>query len=188
PGLLWQVGFNTQLGVLERPWVPGDQEPYFPMPRVPVLNLRDVHVSSLILHQAWDRSRLRELFDPPSVHAIESIPLPRTLHISKPIWFFSASGQYPTSSGYDFATRLKKKKKKKPLPSLASATDPALWRSVWSLRVQPKLRFFLWRLCHRILPTIEGLNSRKNGAGSPLPSLSSGPGNCRTHSFLMFNY
>ncbi|CAN1820537.1 Uncharacterized mitochondrial protein AtMg00310, partial [Linum perenne] len=88
PGLLWQVGLNTRLGVLERPWVPGAQGLSFPMPRVPVLNLRDVQVSSLILHQSWDRSRLRELFDPSSVHAIESIPLPRTLHTSKPIWFF----------------------------------------------------------------------------------------------------
>ncbi|CAN1184982.1 hypothetical protein LINPERHAP2_LOCUS37275 [Linum perenne] len=38
--------------------------------------------------------------------------------------------------------------------------DLALRISVWSLRIEPKLLFFLWRLCHRILPTIEGLNSR----------------------------
>ncbi|CAN1164107.1 hypothetical protein LINPERHAP2_LOCUS25392 [Linum perenne] len=38
--------------------------------------------------------------------------------------------------------------------------DPTALRAVWSLRIQPKLRFFFWRLCRRILPTIEGLNRR----------------------------
>ncbi|CAN1132998.1 hypothetical protein LINPERHAP2_LOCUS7388, partial [Linum perenne] len=75
-----------------------------------------------------------------------------------PLWYFSANGQYTTSSGY--AQALHTRPKKKTPMSLALPTNPFLWRSVWDLRIQPKLRFFLWRICHRILLALEGLNSR----------------------------
>ncbi|CAN1134541.1 hypothetical protein LINPERHAP2_LOCUS8325, partial [Linum perenne] len=75
-----------------------------------------------------------------------------------PLWYYSANGQYTTSSGYSQA--LRRRPKKKTPPSLALPTDPVLWRSIWDLRIQPKLRFFLWRISHRILPILEGLNSR----------------------------
>ncbi|CAN1279753.1 Uncharacterized mitochondrial protein AtMg00310 [Linum perenne] len=158
PGLIWQIGLHTRLYVLERPWIPGPNGPSYPAPMVPVLQLRHVQISSLFLNGGWDFSKLREFFDPISVQAIGNIPLPQSLFTDKPIWFFSPSGRYSVSSGYDLACRYRKVKKTP--PSLASTTDPRLWRSIWSLRIQPKLRFFLWRLCHRILPTIEGLNSR----------------------------
>ncbi|CAN1327976.1 hypothetical protein LINPERPRIM_LOCUS34304, partial [Linum perenne] len=158
PGLLWQIGLNSRLHVLERPWVPGPLGPSYPNPRIPVLELRQIQISTLFRDGNWDRMRLRELFEADSIKAIESIPIPHAVHFDRPIWFFSPSGQYSTSSGYVFAYSFRKKKKTP--PSLAAPTDAILWRSVWSLCIQPKLRFFLWRLCHRILPTIEGLNAR----------------------------
>ncbi|CAN1146274.1 hypothetical protein LINPERHAP2_LOCUS15157, partial [Linum perenne] len=90
-----------------------------------------------------------------------------------PIWFYSASGEYSTSSGYSLALRLRPPKKKP--PSLATPSCPFLWRSVWDLNIQPKLRFFLWRLCHRILPTIEGLNSRGMSLPTTCPCCLRGP-------------
>ncbi|CAN0825690.1 hypothetical protein LINGRAHAP2_LOCUS475, partial [Linum grandiflorum] len=69
------------------------------------------------------------------------------------IWHYSPNGIFSTSSAFCFAQR-------RPLASHEASASPlvcSLWHSVWSLLVLPKLRFFLWRLLLRILPTREGL-------------------------------
>ncbi|CAN1132820.1 hypothetical protein LINPERHAP2_LOCUS7265 [Linum perenne] len=50
---------------------------------------------------------------------------------------------------------------KPPKADSVDPTYPYMWRSIWSLQIPPKLRFFLWRLCHRILPSTEALRSRE---------------------------
>ncbi|CAN1334461.1 Putative ribonuclease H protein At1g65750, partial [Linum perenne] len=74
------------------------------------------------------------------------------------VWQFSASSVYSTSSGNELAIRLKKPKK--PRKELVSIYDENIWHSIWGFPVQPKLQFFVWRLLHRIIPTLESLNER----------------------------
>ncbi|CAN0838315.1 Putative ribonuclease H protein At1g65750 [Linum grandiflorum] len=69
------------------------------------------------------------------------------------IWHFSPNGNFSTSSAFRLARRKPLSKRK----SSASPLDSALWHSVWTLPVLPKLRFFLWRVIHRILPVREEL-------------------------------
>ncbi|CAN1810722.1 Uncharacterized mitochondrial protein AtMg00310 [Linum perenne] len=76
PGLIWQIGLNTHLSILERPWVPSSAGPCYPAPRVPTLELRHLRISSLFWNGGWNGPRLKELFDSTSVQAILSIPLP----------------------------------------------------------------------------------------------------------------
>ncbi|CAN1273300.1 hypothetical protein LINPERPRIM_LOCUS14975, partial [Linum perenne] len=74
------------------------------------------------------------------------------------VWHYSGTGHYSTSSGYDLAYRLKKPSK--PRKHCVDTQDDVLWLSSWDIPVQPKLQFFLWRLLHRILLTLECLASR----------------------------
>ncbi|CAN1175048.1 Putative ribonuclease H protein At1g65750 [Linum perenne] len=135
-----------------------------PLARVPPSQIQHLQISSLIHEGTWNSSLLLVLFESDSVRSILSIPIPITSQEDKPVWFFSANGQYSTSSGY--ALSLRSRPTKDPT-CVVAPMDPSVWRVVWSLRIQPKLRFFLWRLCHRILPTIDDLNRR----GIELPSL-----------------
>ncbi|CAN1279426.1 Putative ribonuclease H protein At1g65750, partial [Linum perenne] len=75
-----------------------------------------------------------------------------------PIWHFSESGVYSTSSGYALAFRLKKPKKPRKI-DVQIQSEP-MWLSTWELPVQPKLKFFLWRMLHRIIPTNDCLIDR----------------------------
>ncbi|CAN0900718.1 hypothetical protein LINGRAHAP2_LOCUS21001 [Linum grandiflorum] len=62
--------------------------------------------------------------------------------------------------------------------------DSRLWAKVWSLPLQPKLRFFLWKLIHDILPTSEALLHR----GIEMDSLCPVCGMCpETISHLFFS-
>ncbi|CAN1244144.1 hypothetical protein LINPERPRIM_LOCUS5958, partial [Linum perenne] len=68
-----------------------------------------------------------------------------------PIWHFSRSGAYLTSSGYVLAFRLKKPRK--PWKAVIQIQSEPLWLSTWELPLQPKLKFFRWRMLHRIILT-----------------------------------
>ncbi|CAN1146926.1 hypothetical protein LINPERHAP2_LOCUS15565 [Linum perenne] len=164
PGLLIQLGTHSRMPIIERASVPRSFGPALPVARVPSSQIRHLQISSLIRNGTWNKPLLMDLFDVDSVQAIESITLPITLQEDKLVWFLLANGQYSTSSRYSFAMGLKPTKDP---TSVVAPMHPTVWRAVWSLRVQPKLRFFLWRLCHRILPTIDGLNRR----GMELPAL-----------------
>ncbi|CAN1315043.1 Transposon TX1 uncharacterized 149 kDa protein [Linum perenne] len=156
-GLIVQLGSHPTLSIFERNWVPGPRGPGLPVPRLSSSQIAHIQISALICDGSWNLSLLRDLFEASSVQAISSIPIPVTPQGDKDVWFFSPTGQYSTSSGYALALRSKPIKDQ---TFVVSPMDPSAWRAVWSLRIQPKLRFFLWRLCHRIIPTIEALNRR----------------------------
>ncbi|CAN0900673.1 Putative ribonuclease H protein At1g65750 [Linum grandiflorum] len=137
---------------MRHPWLPG-QEPRCPTPRTGTIYSGPTLVSDLFTNGRWNLELLRNHFSPTSVALIRSIPLPLEPAPDCWIWHFSPNGIFSTSSAFRYAQR-------RPLASeetCASPLDSSLWHSVWSLSVLPKLRFFLWRLLLRILPTREGL-------------------------------
>ncbi|CAN1141466.1 Uncharacterized mitochondrial protein AtMg00310 [Linum perenne] len=172
-GLLWRLGAPSTLTIFERPWIPRYGFPSFPVLLRPGAQSHGILISSFISQGEWDVRRLSAFFDEESIRIILNIPLPRISQLDHPIWFFSSRGVYSTSSGYSLALRLRPVKKTP--PSLTEPSCPALWGSIWDLQIQPKFRFFLWRLCHRILPTIEGLNSRGMSLPTTCPCCLRGP-------------
>ncbi|CAL1398997.1 unnamed protein product [Linum trigynum] len=75
------------------------------------------------------------------------------------VWKEDPSGVYTVKSGY----RLVERKSRTPGAgkSGCSTMDRGLWIKVWGLPIQPKLKFFVWELLHRILPTMEALLEKK---------------------------
>ncbi|CAN0917711.1 hypothetical protein LINGRAHAP2_LOCUS30470 [Linum grandiflorum] len=47
--------------------------------------------------------------------------------------------------------------------------DEQLWARIWNLQIHPKLRFFLWKVVHGILPTFDALQSRQLEIASLCP-------------------
>ena len=42
-----------------------------------------------------------------------------------------------------------------------AAKDRPIWNKIWSFKVPPKVKNFLWRACSTILPTRDNLHRRK---------------------------
>lgn len=40
-----------------------------------------------------------------------------------------------------------------------------LWDWIWKLKIPPKIRNFVWRVCHEIIPTRVALMRRQVGTG-----------------------
>ncbi|CAN0888315.1 hypothetical protein LINGRAHAP2_LOCUS15823 [Linum grandiflorum] len=137
---------------MRNPWLPR-QEPSCPTPRTGTIYSGPSVVSDLFANGRWNLDLLHNHFSPASVDLIRYIPLPLNPAPDRWIWHYSPNGIFFTSSAFHYAQR-------RPLAfeeTSASLTDSSLWHSVWSLPVLPKLRFFLWRMLLRILPTCEGL-------------------------------
>ncbi|GMN45905.1 hypothetical protein TIFTF001_015095 [Ficus carica] len=87
--------------------------------------------------------------------AILSIPLGRCENLDVLIWHFETRGQYTVRSGYWCALASKDK------PSSANnLVGRSWWGRLWSLKLPSKVKLFLWRAFHGILPCYDSLGSR----------------------------
>ncbi|CAN1156257.1 Uncharacterized mitochondrial protein AtMg00310 [Linum perenne] len=168
-GLRWQIGSGFLLHPLRVNWISED------FPTTPILCYVGTYngplsIAGFISNGRWDRYLLRAHFTESSVSIILQIPLPLTPYPDSVLWHFSGSGIYSTSSGYDLAYRLQQSTRpRKPRKDLVDIHDAFLWLSLWEIRVQPKLKFILWRLLHRIIPTMECLVARGMDLSSTCP-------------------
>ncbi|CAN1762226.1 hypothetical protein LINPERHAP1_LOCUS8268 [Linum perenne] len=155
PGLGWQIGSGIQIDALQDLWLPGTV-PSRPMMRGPGVYLGPPTVAGFVAQGRWNVPLLRYWFSEESVRLIQSIPLPWRQQTDRRIWVHSPSGEYSVTSGYEVGMRSR--------PDLFSANlspmERSTWISIWSLQIQPKMRFFLWKVLHRILPTLHGIMVR----------------------------
>ncbi|KAK6125261.1 hypothetical protein DH2020_041005 [Rehmannia glutinosa] len=102
----------------------------------------------------WDENLLNLLFNPVDVRAIRSIPLCTNRRKDKLVWHHSKDGKYTVKSGYKVAKVLKDDETRSPA---SSGNNSNLWCWLWALSIPNKVKIFLWRCFHGILPTKEAL-------------------------------
>ena len=95
-------------------------------------------------------------FRPEDAEAIMQIPLPKRPKEDQLIWHYDKKGYYSVKSGYQVAMRLKF-----PEDPSCSNHDQNLWRFIWKLAIPEKVKIFLWRAAHDLLPTAENLWKKK---------------------------
>ncbi|CAN0846446.1 hypothetical protein LINGRAHAP2_LOCUS4459, partial [Linum grandiflorum] len=96
-----------------------------------------------------------------------SIHLPQTFVSDRFVWSFCQYGVYTAASDYRRSRTLTSRQECQKLG--VDLYDEHLWARIWSLHVQPKLRFFLWKIIHDILPTFHALQSRHLDVSSLFP-------------------
>ncbi|KAL5741239.1 hypothetical protein ACOSP7_027971 [Xanthoceras sorbifolium] len=72
------------------------------------------------------------------------------------IWHFDKTGEYSVKSGYRVAAR-----EKLSLSGSSSSSDSKWWLALWNLNIPPKIKIFIWRVCHNVIPSLCNLCSRK---------------------------
>ncbi|CAN1163830.1 Uncharacterized mitochondrial protein AtMg00310 [Linum perenne] len=154
-GLHWQVGIGHLVDPCFDNWLPSPDK-FRPQLALIVPYHGPPTIAGFIRQGAWNGPLLRYWFTEESVRSILAIPLLVSPIQDRILWHFTPSGEYSSSSG--FTLRLSLQEDRSVLS--VSPYDVNIWKIVWSLKVQPKLNFFPWKLLHRALPTVVALNSR----------------------------
>ena len=100
---------------------------------------------------------------------ITAIPLARVAGKDKLSWKENKGKVFNVKSAYQVALRLKQQDC---VEHSTAARDRPIWNKIWSLKVPPKVKNFLWCACCNIVPTRDNLHRRKlhvePGCGSEL--------------------
>ncbi|XP_058739812.1 uncharacterized protein LOC131611980 [Vicia villosa] len=117
----------------------------------PVRGLQpDALVSELIDEDlcCWKQSLLNECFDHYEGRQIGGIPLPRNGDRDKMIWHWEKDGNYSVRTAYHLLVSKRDAAK----VGTSGTADESLWKLLWKAPVHVRIKNFLWRLCHNILP------------------------------------
>ena len=119
-------------------------------PNLIVLNWK---VANLIQNRQWDREFISLSFLSMDSGVILSIPLGRSNCLDNLIWHYDLHGLYIVRSGYWVAMEAKGLE-----GSSNAAVNKAQWEKLWSLKLPSKVKIFLWRAFHGVLPLFDVLN------------------------------
>ena len=113
----------------------------------------DASVADLISQENnWDQRKVRQWFMDEDAAEILRIPLSRRPRMDEVIWHFDKKGQYSVKSGYQLALKIKN-------PDKPSCSSKGLhhWNLLWTLQLPEKIKIFMWRASHNLLPTADNL-------------------------------
>lgn len=90
------------------------------------------------------------------------------------VWPYTKPGEYYVKSRYYVL-----KEMDRPAcvpPSTSNPIQQDIWRMIWGAEIPPKIKIFLWKACHNILPVKENLRLRQRrthtcSKGGQLPTL-----------------
>ncbi|KAL5541131.1 hypothetical protein UlMin_043417 [Ulmus minor] len=134
------------------PWIarPMSFKPVTKNPR-----MDDPTVAEFLNPLGWNTQLLEENFWPIDIAEITNITVPRNRESDKLWWFFEKKGSYTVKSGYKLACDLNN-----PIFDSTSAGGSNWWTTLWTLKLPPKIKIFLWRSCLNALPTKDNLVKR----------------------------
>ncbi|CAL1389644.1 unnamed protein product [Linum trigynum] len=81
------------------------------------------------------------------VQAIRAIPI-RSGEADELIWQHSSNGEYTVKEGYRVWLEQSMAQK-----GVQGSSEGGFWKKLWSMKVPPKVRHFLWKFANDILPT-----------------------------------
>jgi hypothetical protein len=167
-GYVWRVGNGERIDIWQDPWIPSSPDRRITTPRGTILYSK---VSDLIdpVTEQWDNEILVSLFNPLDVSRILQIPLHNRGFEDFIAWNLSKNGRYTVRSGYHAQWRHQFGNPADHLPLPGSAATNPVWKCLWQLKLPSKIKIFMWRALHGILPLKGILASRHVGTTSECP-------------------
>ncbi|KAL0283938.1 UNVERIFIED_CONTAM: hypothetical protein Sangu_2475900 [Sesamum angustifolium] len=149
-GSRWSVGSGSSIKIWKDTWLP---RPVTFKPITPPPEDHDQNVVAAMIDpetKEWDRQIIENIFNPEDQELILKIPLGRESLPDTRCWHFTQNGLFTVRSAYFLAV--------KSLNSQSSSTrsnDPlnARWKTIWNVKLPPKVRLFVWKLASDALPT-----------------------------------
>ena len=154
---LWRVGDGSNIKIWGDNWLVGSATGQILSPRhyFP----EEATVSCLINQEQheWKTQLIQHMFLPHKASSILGIPLSSHGSSDTLIWPHTSNGRYSVRSAYHFL--MERATRDRPSHSNMEE-ESSLWKNIWSLKVIPRIKSFLWRACLEVLPTKTNLFNR----------------------------
>ncbi|CAI8606584.1 unnamed protein product [Vicia faba] len=109
-----------------------------------IRNMRD-EVKQMIHNRMWNRDLVMQCFNRNEALQAISIPLSIRNPMDSLIWYRERNGEYSVKSAYHLIKGMEEAEGAGPLNRLKE--------TIWKVRMLPRIKNFVWRLCKDILPT-----------------------------------
>ena len=160
-GLFWRVGDGASIRIREDSWYPRPST-FQVRPKEP---LNANFVCDLInpSSRTWSVDLIKVGFNLEEAATILCIPFSITGCTDKLGWFHTANGIYSVRTGYRAAMELMDDGalEKRGRDTTSDKTKSVqFWKSIWSLDVPNKMKFFIWKCCNHALAVRRNLKRR----------------------------
>jgi hypothetical protein len=157
-GSRWCIGSGVNIHVLEEPWLTNGA--CIATSDSSLAVLKDVSVEHLIdsTTKEWNRDVISSLFDQGTVEKIVKTPLVQHVNVDRLVWKAEMRGNYSVKSAYHLCVD--------ELIDTSHLKRPGYWSGIWRLKVPPKVKNLVWRICRGCFPTRARL--RDKGVNCPL--------------------
>uniref|UniRef100_A0A803QQ69 Reverse transcriptase n=1 Tax=Cannabis sativa TaxID=3483 RepID=A0A803QQ69_CANSA len=162
-GSRWRVEEGSRVRVNEDRWIPRGAP--FTL-RTPALVSPNTYVNTLLDDSGnWRIESLEKIMHKDDIPWVVGIQTRRDRGEDALMWHYTVNGDYTVASGYNLI-QTEKQKAETSNKSIARGW----WKSVWQSSITPKMKNFVWRVCHNWLPSKSELVKR----GIQLDSICSG--------------
>ena len=158
-GMRWQVGLRNKSRVWRDKWIPRPSSYKVISPEFQ--NSKDALVCELINRASneWDIDKLSQWFISEDRDTILGIPLSSSNTSDRLVWAETKNGKFIVKSACTLALE-----ELKNLESAKCSNEVArrkLWKTIWNLNIQQKIKRFAWKESQNILASKENLAKRK---------------------------
>lgn len=151
-GAHWKIGSGFDIPIISEPWIGSGSS--IPPVGDDMVALQPYSVDNLIDQErkVWNESLIRQLFAVETVQTILNTPLHHQVERDKMIWKAEKNGHYSVRSAYRICVE--------EVISNDHLRKPGYWSGIWRLKVPPKVKNLVWRICRDCFPTRVKLRSR----------------------------
>jgi ribonuclease HI len=167
-GYIWRVGDGDSINIWNDPWIPSSRNRRILSPRGQSIYTKVCELISPISGQ-WDEEILRSILNPVDVGRVLQIPLNNQGFHDFIAWNFTKNGRFTVRSAYHLQWKHQFGPSAGQLALPGQAVTNPVWKIIWQLKVPAKVKIFIWRSLHGIIPVKCVLANRHIGTSGECP-------------------
>ena len=144
-GARWCIGSGASISILNEPWLNFGQRldnSIVGAPMVQGYSVKDLIHPDV---KEWNRDIVCHIFSVDVADSILNTPLLDQVDTDRLIWKAEKNGFYSVKSAYRLCVD--------ELIDVSHLKQPGFWSGIWRLKVPPKIKNLIWRMCRGCLPT-----------------------------------
>ena len=156
-GARWSIGSGTTIPILDAPRLSNGES--IDGNIAGGYHVRDFKVHNLMSEygKVWNAPLIRKVFSNDIAEAILNTPLFEQVQNDRLIWKAERNGCYTVRRAYRLCVE--------ELVDVSHLLRPGNWRDIWRLKIPPKVKHLVWRMCRGCLTT--GVRLQDKGVSCP---------------------